>query len=242
MIPTFPKTTGPTMDPSQSHMPSLAPVLDATHIPTQNDPSGELSNLDLGVCRCDEANICVDAALPRGADLRLCFSVSQMRSIEFIENLSLNQIGFITLDILLEGLRVHDEADLSCDGSRQSCVVSIPLGEELFVTETPPDILAKGNVVVRIQQDSRILRRRRKLDQITVPFNETIKLEKSEFRSSADKVGDAKTSSITNVRMVYGICIALVTGAVVLAFFFDYSVFHAAGRKDESDWEEEQPV
>ena len=214
-------TLGPSSIPS-----SLAPI----------DPAiDHYRDLDVAICRCNEEAICENGPLPRGSTLRLCFSVSSHWSVDFLENLHVDQTGFVRLDVVLMGHLVHDEAELNCDLSRKECVVSTPLIDEFFATNAPADILAKGIVALLADRDSRMLRTRR--NQLIVPFQIPMKLEKL---SVDDTVLEKKLSSLEKVprrrRLTYAISIAVVTGAIFLVFIIDAAVYHTAVGRGVEEW------
>jgi hypothetical protein len=178
----------------------------------------------LKVCRCAEDAACVHGPLAQGLDLQLCFSVSPLLSIESIDNLYLVQTGSYYLQIIFaDRLQVDGYAVVSCTNSRQKCVIATPVDDGFFVPEIPPNIRVKGTAVVGA------LPSRRNLSESTavVSFDVVVSLEKSGYGGRVDNMGQAPQTQkvgVQNKPWVYGICIAVVTGAVFAVSYLDYAV------------------
>jgi len=218
--PTEEPTGAPTMVPQSTLSPSVS-------------SRSEISSDDMEVCRCDESNACSDKPLQRGQDLRLCFLMTPTKSIDAIQSLYLDQEGLVYVDIIMAGLQVHEGASISCNDLRENCIFTIPMLDEFYNEDEPPDVMAKGSALISSLQvvvgaSSSFERGTRQLNQLEVQFVETIKLEKT----VADEVEDevlAPPNNSSNRSLGYGIGASIFA---VLGLGLGYLVFQRGRTPD----------
>ena len=140
------------------------------------------------------------------------------KSIDAIQSLYLDQEGLVYVDIIMAGLQVHEGASISCNDLRENCIFTIPMLDEFYNEDEPPDVMAKGSALISSLQvvvgaSSSFERGTRQLNQLEVQFVETITLEKTVANEVEDEVlGPPNNSSKRSLGYGIGASIFAVLG------------------------------